>query len=205
MPSNDTENIYTTQYGGEGEPIPATKISYDGTGTSIEATTVQAAITEVDTDLQSTKEDVSDLKDAVRNGYIMIDPAMVVSVTADGVKSYSDMLTELNTAVNTAIAALEDDEIIFINRMAVDGVATLLPIAKSTGYTNADSNISPLCIRTEITDTTFISFAVRFGTTNIFRRCDINATPAVTISDKLSDVPTSGNKLSVNFYKYRAV
>ena len=205
MPSNDTEKIYTTQYGGEGEPIPATKISYDGTGTSIEATTVQAAITEVDTDLQSTKEDVSDLKDAVRNGYIMIDPAMVVSVTADGVKSYSDMLTELNTAVNTAIAALEDDEIIFINRMAVDGVATLLPIAKSTGYTNADSNISPLCIRTEITDTTFISFAVRFRTTNIFRRCDINATPAVTISDKLSDVPTSGNKLSVNFYKYRAV
>lgn len=66
MPNNDTENIYSAPYeNGEGNPIPASKISYDGTGTSIEATTVQNAITEVDTDLQSTKDDVDSIKDIV--------------------------------------------------------------------------------------------------------------------------------------------
>ena len=47
MPSNDTENIYATEYGGSGEPIPATKISYDNTGSGLSAEDVQEAIDEV--------------------------------------------------------------------------------------------------------------------------------------------------------------
>lgn len=85
MPSNNTENIYSSEYGGSGEPIPATKISYDKTGTSIVATTVQGAITEVDTDLQSTKGDVSDIKDIVAFPTDAADGTYVLKATvADG-------------------------------------------------------------------------------------------------------------------------
>ena len=48
MPNNDTENIYSTPYeGGEGNPIPATKISYDNTDSGLTATTAQGAIDEL--------------------------------------------------------------------------------------------------------------------------------------------------------------
>ena len=47
MPSNDTQNIYSTQYGGGGEPIPATKIGYDNTTSGLTADDVQEAIDEV--------------------------------------------------------------------------------------------------------------------------------------------------------------
>jgi hypothetical protein len=47
MPSNDTENIYSTEYGGQGAPIPASKISYDNTESGLQATKVQGAIDEL--------------------------------------------------------------------------------------------------------------------------------------------------------------
>lgn len=47
MASNDTENIYATEYGGQGEPIPASKISYDNAGSGLQATKVQGAIDEL--------------------------------------------------------------------------------------------------------------------------------------------------------------
>ena len=51
MPSNDTENIYATQYGGEGEPIPATKISYDNTASGLTADDIQEAVDELAGDI----------------------------------------------------------------------------------------------------------------------------------------------------------
>ena len=88
MPNNDTENIYSTPFTeGAGNPIPATRISYDGTGTTIEATTVQAAITEVDTDLQSTKDDVDTLKTELRNGWIVSDLGSDITIKGDGTKN----------------------------------------------------------------------------------------------------------------------
>lgn len=47
MPSNNTENIYSTPFAGEGEPVPATKISYDNTVSHLTADRVQAAIDEL--------------------------------------------------------------------------------------------------------------------------------------------------------------
>lgn len=48
MPSNDTQNIYSTPFNeGEAQPIPATRIGYDNTDSGLAATNVQAAIDEV--------------------------------------------------------------------------------------------------------------------------------------------------------------
>ena len=48
MPSNDTQNIYSTPFTeGQGEPIPAARIGYDNTDSGLTATDVQTAIDEV--------------------------------------------------------------------------------------------------------------------------------------------------------------
>ena len=205
MPSNDTENIYATQYGGEGEPIPATKISYDGTGTTIEATNVQDAITELDTDLQSTKDDVSNLKTALRQNYVLADSDVNIEVTADGVKSYSDLLDDLYTAFLAYIAAMEDDELLFLTRMLVQNVATLSPLGKVSGYKNTDVSASPSFTRVELDSSNVVITAVRFGETKKFDRCGITTVPAVTIADKKLDVPTADSKLIVSAHLYKQV
>lgn len=205
MPSNDTENIYATQYGGEGEPIPATKISYDGTGTSIEATNVQGAITEIDTDLQSTKGDVSDLKTALRQNYVLADSDVNIEVTADGVKSYSDLLDDLNTAFLAYLAAMDDDELLFLTRMQITNVATLSPLGKVSGYNNLDDAVNPSFSKIELETTTISITNVKFGTTKVFIRSGITTVPAVTISDKKSDVPSVDTKLIVSAHLYKQV
>ena len=48
MPSNDTQNIYSTPFNeGEAQPIPATRIGYDNTDSGLTADDVQGAIDEI--------------------------------------------------------------------------------------------------------------------------------------------------------------
>lgn len=65
MPSNDTENIYATQYGGEGEPIPATKISYDNTASGLTADDIQEAVDELAGVIDTAETAISGLEDDV--------------------------------------------------------------------------------------------------------------------------------------------
>lgn len=51
MPSNDTDNIYSSEYRDSAEPIPATVIGYDNTTSHMTATTVQGAIDELSDDI----------------------------------------------------------------------------------------------------------------------------------------------------------
>ena len=118
MPSNNTENILSTPFTeGTPNPIPATRISFDGTGTSIEATTVQAAIAELDTDLQSTKDDVDTLKTELRDKYLFTSRG-TVSAIGDGTKTIGDMLSELATKFAQLLTTLADDEYIRVESLA---------------------------------------------------------------------------------------
>lgn len=84
MPTNETSNIYSSEYA-DPTPIAANTVTYDGTGTSIEATNVQNAITELDTDLQSTKDSFSDVVDMVRFPTDAADGTYVLKATvSDG-------------------------------------------------------------------------------------------------------------------------
>ena len=48
MPNNDTENIYSTPFTeGTGNPIPATRVSYDNTSSGLTAEDAQSAIDEL--------------------------------------------------------------------------------------------------------------------------------------------------------------
>lgn len=203
MPNNDTENIYSTPFeGGEGNPIPATKVSYDGTGTSIEATNVQAAITEVDTDLQSTKDDVDDIKDILRNGYMLVETNKRISVTADGVKTLGALMTELGAACLTAIQALTDKQMLVPVNFS-DGSKGIDALSHGR-YTNSSASFNPRFQRIEstVTKTTmFYAICKAEGTSNSFKT-EIATTPTVTITDEAQGVPTDGAVIYIAFDKY---
>lgn len=51
MPNNDTENIYSSEYRDNPNPIPASIIGYDNTESELTAETVQGAIDELAGDI----------------------------------------------------------------------------------------------------------------------------------------------------------
>lgn len=65
MPSNDTENIYATQYGGTGEQIPATKISYDNDTSGLTADDIQEAVDELASAIDTAETAISGLEDDI--------------------------------------------------------------------------------------------------------------------------------------------
>ena len=71
MPTNDTENIYATQYGGEGEPIPATKISYDNTTSGLTADDIQEAVDEVALEAKGASQGVTSLETYLGDNYVI--------------------------------------------------------------------------------------------------------------------------------------
>ena len=202
MPSNDTQNIYSSEYGGEGAPIPATKISYDGTGTSIEANTVQGAITEVDTDLQSTKDDVDDIKTAISGTKLFVTND-AIGVTADGVKSYGDLLTELHTAVSAVIAALEDDTFLVEKYLYIEGALGLNAIY-STGHKKTDVTVTMAFERSQVTETTCANANVQLTATPVYNLATMTSV-STTVASKLTDVPTSGNKIHLHYHIWKQV
>lgn len=202
MPSNDTENIYATQFGGEGEPIPATKISYDGTGTSIEATNVQNAITEIDTDLQSTKEDVTDIKEVLRSGYMLVETNKRISVTADGVKTLGALMTELGAACLTAIQALTDKEILAPTNFS-DGSKDIDALSHGR-YTNSSASFNPRFQRIESTSskTTMYYAMVKATGTSESIKTELITTPTITFTDEGQTVPTNGTNIYIAFDRF---
>lgn len=56
MPTNNTENIYSTEFENDPNPIPSSKIGYDNTESGLEATTVQGAIDELDSKIKASDE-----------------------------------------------------------------------------------------------------------------------------------------------------
>ena len=205
MASNDTENIYATQYGGEGEPIPASKISYDNTDSGLTATKVQSAIDELASSVSGLDSSVDDLETALNQNYVLADNDVNIEVTADGTKSYSDLFDDLNTAFLAYLAAMDDGDLLFLTRMQVTGVVTLSPLGKVSGYNNTDVTIGPSFSRIELDSSNVVITTLKFGSTKGFIRCGITAVPAVTIADKLSEVPSATVKLIVSAHLYKQV
>ena len=56
MPTNNTENIYSTEFENDPNPIPSSKVGYDNTESGLEATTVQGAIDELDSKIKASDE-----------------------------------------------------------------------------------------------------------------------------------------------------
>ena len=205
MSSNDTENIYATQYGGSGEPIPASKISFDNTTSGLTADDIQEAVDEVALATKANTEHITDLETALADNFIIKSTTETVSVTADGVKDYDTLLGELRTALIAKVSALGDDEKLVINDLSIGGIGIFKISGKSAGYVNTDSAITLFADRTTVAATGVLVQFIKIATTNIFYYYSCSNVPAVTITDMLSTVPTEENTLALDCWIIKQV
>ena len=208
MPINDTENIYSTPYTeGTGNPIPATKVSYDGTGTSIEATNVQAAITEIDTDLQSTKDDVNDIKGELRDmsldGYTITD-FLSVQYTPDN-DTYGTALDGIASIMNDVIAALEDDEMIVANNIVITNVATL--ICRNQPHYNTDTNFNAVAFSLAAGETSLVLYSavIYGGSGSSYLDKSVLNSSGSSFENISSSSVTATNVVRLSYYKYKKI
>ena len=134
MPTNNTENIYSTEFENDPNPIPSSKIGYDNTESGLEATTVQGAIDELDSKIKASDEaseitydntesgleadnvqaaidEVASEFDNLKNKYTFLGEEKVSLPVAEG-KTFADLFltgNELFTMFNNYLATLEDN------------------------------------------------------------------------------------------------
>lgn len=198
MPSNDTENIYATQYGGEGQAIPAEKISYDNTGTAIEATNVQGAITDLDASLKGV---ITDFTTLLRGKLVKKQVALnKLSVKADGVKTWGALLNELGAAFKTVLEGLDDGEVVSPKVLFYQGIAWC-GIIGTDYFTNSTATFGMAFSRTDYYSSKIRNVVGRLSSTEndgafVIGEYDGNG---ATITNKLSDVPAENTLLEIQY------
>lgn len=153
MPSNDTANIYSSEYrngGTPSTPTTAADVTYDNTASGLTADDVQEAIDEVagkiadlsaedvaydNTTSELTADDVQAAIDEVDGNVDAIKTALhnrriwketqTVTVTADGVKTVKELMVELVTAFNTFLDGLTANQ--FVRVVTFGGAYTAIP------------------------------------------------------------------------------
>lgn len=139
MPTNNTENIYSTEFENDPTPIPSSKIGYDNTESGLTATTVQGAIDELDGKIKASDEADEISYDNTESGLEATNVQSAIDEIADVIseKGYhivgmqtaavtatkmSDYYTALVAAINAVKAELKNDEAIILK--CIDGLVT---------------------------------------------------------------------------------
>ena len=189
MPSNDTANIYSTQYGGEGEPIPATKISYDNTNSGLTADDVQEAIDEL-------AGNVDDIETFLDDEYVS-GAFQSLSVTADGVKTYSDLIDEMYPLMQAVTNGLANNEVCVFETAYFGGVTTLN--ATRSSFYGKSTNINPYFERVAVSASGATITQAIFKTSVKQLSMWTVATGGNTYKDWLSTVPAADAKVTLTY------
>ena len=200
MPSNDTENIYATQYGGEGEPIPAAKISYDNTTSGLTADDIQEAVDEVALEAKGASEFITALTGKLVKKQVTINK---LSVIADGVKTWGALLNELGVAFKDVLEGLADNEVVSPKVLFYQGIAWC-GIIGTDYFTNATTTFGMAFSRTDYSSSKVRNVIGRLSSTEndgafIIGEYDGNG---ATITNKLSDVPAVNTLLEIQYDVY---
>lgn len=204
MPSNDTENIYATQYGGEGEPIPATKISYNNTTSGLTADDIQEAVDEVALEAKGASQAITDITTELTGKYVKKQRNLdIITVTADGTKTVGELLNEASTAFKAVLSALEDNEtvspkVLFIGGLAWTGVT-------GTEYlTKNDSSFGFVFSRISYLSSKMQNWYIKFSSTDNVHEVYLGEydSTGATITSKFSTVPTEGTKIQLHYETY---
>ena len=145
MPTNDTENIYSTEFENDPNPIPSTRIGYDNTASGLEATTVQGAIDELDSKIKASDEaseitydntesglEAENVQDAIDELDDSVDK--LTSLTNDGYifkgyetlsiqsdTSIADANSKLLAGINNYLSELNPDDYVMLKGLRVGG------------------------------------------------------------------------------------
>ena len=224
MPSNDTENIYATQYGGAGEPIPATKISYDNTDSGLTATKVQGAIDELAGDIagltgedvaydntesgltaddvQAAIDEVATVTNEVKDNYV-ISGHGTVAVNADGTKDFDALLDDLKTEITAVLATIDADELLVPKNLYITSFYSLVADYTS-GWSRGTTNFTPSFSRAGGSAAKGIIARAVLADTNEMYAWSIETT-GNTVKNWLSDVPTNAQSLTFYYQKIKQV
>lgn len=194
MPSNNTENIYSTPFNeGEAHPIPATRIGYTNTDSGLTATNVQSAIDEI----------AGDISDLSLNGYA-IKEFSSVEITPDN-DTYGTALDKIAVAINNVRSQLNDDEMLIPCNLVIAGVTTLM--CRNQPFYNTDTSFNDVATNIGATSTSVVLYsAVLYsGTGNSYiSRGIINASGA-SFTDLTSDSLTADRTLRMSYYIYKKI
>lgn len=203
----------------------ASAITYDNTTSGLEATDAQSAIDELDgkldeldagdvgynnttsgleaTNVQTAIDEVSALLNKLTGFYIISPTRSVIEVEADGVKTNSELMVEITTALNTYLATLDDDEGIVLEGTnlgdASNGAFMPTPMRVFTKTVPIDMVrfLSTIGSGTTITSYTVTIAPVAGNIQYLEQKAETGGT--ITRTDKSSTVPTSGSKVVIYY------
>ena len=167
--------------------------------TTTEKSNLVGAINEVE-------NEVSGKQDAIQ-GYIITSLQKVIEITADGVKTFSDLFTEAATALLAAATALDNDETIKITGATVQNVADFKVSAEyylKNNSVQVNASFDTISVGTTITLMRYVRFSTA-ASNNRFLNTELTATPAITFNNNLSSVPTSGSKIYIQSMTFKEV
>lgn len=154
MPTNSTENIYSTELENDPKPIPSSKIGYDNTESGLEATTVQGAIDELDSKIKASDEAseitydntesgleaenvqnaIDELvsnkldEDVIKNKYVLVGEEEINLPYTEN-DTLADLFTnaKLFDYFYNFVDSLADDEAITLEKMTINSFAGITP------------------------------------------------------------------------------
>ena len=210
MPSNNTENIYSTEYGGSGSPIPAEKISYDNTESGLQATKVQGAIDELAGSVDVLESDVNNLE------HVQLISANVYNVTIPANTVLSDAITLLyDNFLNNIIANLSDDEAVIPRNMSIpvdaSGNTLANPLThvlwRNTETTDINNEVSMMRSYEGATSITIYA-GMQGGSTythKSLKKVVIASDGTVTMTDLNNITITNERTLAVRYFKCKII
>lgn len=201
MPTNNTDNIYSTEYEDSGTPIPSTKIGYDNTVSGLQATNVQGAIDEVAGDVTAVENGVTAINTTLTNKYLLMGDFTIVASN----KTYTQVInpeTGMLADINAMLSALEDDEYVVIESMIVPAFDTLF--CPTYTMLSNQTTLDQLAFKLEnVTTTAVLMVDIQMKTSPRAAQVVFNATPVVTFTDLESSATTQD--FTVRYKKYKKV
>lgn len=148
-----------------------------------------------------------ELTDALANAKCVVDANGIVSVNADGTKTYSQLLDSLTTAFLAKLESLPDGHYIVVDTVYLGGLSTYRVQNKAI-FTNNTSSFNLYGIFHNVDNSNIITNYLLYSSTSgnsAVRYALTNVSAGTSITNKISDVPTNDKSLIIYYTEYKSV
>lgn len=121
--------------------------------------------------------------------------ANLAIVTADGVKTYGALLSELFTAITNTIAGLENGISIVPTNIYFSALGITVMADPETIYSNASTYYGTDLVGSSFGEHSLSHYHVFVSSSPVMSKYEVADTPSLTITDLLSTVPADGSVL----------
>ena len=157
--------------------------------------------------MQSTKDDVNDIKGELRglslDGYAITD-FLSAEYTPNN-DTYGTALDGIASVMNGIVAALEDDEMIGANNIVINSVATL--ICRNQPHYNTDANFNAVAFSLAAGETSLVLYSavVYGGSGNSYLDKVVLNSSGSAFENITGNSVTATNVIRLSYYKYKKI